>query len=80
MRNVRLGGVGPDGFEAGQAVEYLRQDDDGSESWVAATIQWYSANFLTGSGNWVIRLHDAPSSSDMQSVPFHSERLRAADV
>jgi len=76
MKNVRLGGVGPDGFEVGQAVEYLRIQDDG-EAWVAATIQWYSANLLSGAGNWVIRLHDEPSSSDMQTVPFHSELMRS---
>ena len=77
MAKMKLGGVGPDGFEAGQDVEYHHDQADGSRTWERATIQWYAQDFISGAGNWVIRLHSVPSSSDMQSVPFHSERMRA---
>lgn len=77
MAKIKLGGIGPDGFEAGQQVEYHHEQPDGSLAWERATIQWYSWDFIAGEGNWVIRLHDAPSSRDMQSVPFHSDRMRA---
>lgn len=77
MAKMKLGGVGPDGFETGQEVEYHHEQPDGGRAWERATIQWYAQDFITGQGNWVIRLHDEPSSSDLQSVPFHSPRMRA---
>lgn len=72
MAHIRTVGAGPDGFETGQSVEYQRNGH-----WRAAVIDWKFENTRTGNSGWVIRMLDAPSHSDLQTVPFGSELMRA---
>lgn len=78
MAHIRSAGTGPDGFETGQAVEYHHDQPEGGRAWEPAIIEWMFENTKSGNTGYVIKLLDEPSNSNMQTVSFHSDRMRAA--